>query len=402
MSDEGHVAEFTPEGGLVKRRALAAEDSRVGGGDFEGITYNPATGLVYVAIEGRERILEVSPDDFSLLRVFDVERSFGGRLLLKPGGQGIEAMEFIPDSTDPDGGIFYLANQAFDLEDQEDPSVILRVRVPLRDSADGDSARIESVFYPGIIDIAGFHYDPESGHLLALSDATNSLHEFTLDGQLVRGWSFPGVNQEGVTTDGNGTWFIAQDSGGIIRMVERGSTANEGFVTVPRWGVVGPFDSGEINQAELSTAPRAALPGAFADHPAAAGWDASATFETRGGSAGWQALAVNNRGRADIAEILGRESDALAFATFAVRSPSAQTVRATIGVNDMGTLTLNGEPVGGDVVYQLSQGEALVRLNLREGWNTVTARVVNLGAAWWIRMQLQDPEGQLQFALSPQ
>ena len=389
VSDEGHVAEFSAQGNLIKRAALSRDCSRIGGHDFEGITYNPATGLLYIAVEGKERIVEVSPEDFSVSRVFDVDRSFEGRTLLKRGGQGVEAITFVPDSTNPEGGLFYLANQAFSLEEEEDPSVIVQVSVPLRNGRDGDDVPIVGRFFPGIIDIAGFHYDPDTGHIFVLSDASNSLHEMTSDGTVLHGWAFPGKDQEGVTSDGRGTWYITQDCGGIIRLTEKGSAAEAGLVPVPRWSLAGPFDTARVQMDILLDAPPRE---AFNDRPVASDGD----------EAFWRVVETNSRGRLDIAEVLGRESNKIAYATFIVYSPSAQTVEALFSVNDQATLTLNGQPVNDGFTYELRHGEADVRLELQNGWNTVMARVLNLGAAWWIRMRLRDPEGQLRFTETPE
>ena len=107
VGDEGDICEIETDGKLIKQ-------THIRDGDFEGVTYDPATGLLYVVIEGEERILEIRPDDFAVVREFEIERTFEGRMLLEPGGQGVEAITFVPDAGHPQGGTFYIGNQSFD------------------------------------------------------------------------------------------------------------------------------------------------------------------------------------------------------------------------------------------------------------------------------------------------
>jgi len=222
VGDEGDICEIETDGTPVKQ-------THVRDGDFEGVTYNPATGLLYVAVEGEERILEIHPDDFRVLREFQIERSYKGVELLKPGGQGIEAIAFVPDSAHPEGGTFYLANQGFALHPTEDPSVIVEVVVPLKSDAKAAAARGVRALHVGVLDIAAMHYDTASGHIYIVSDATNTLFEMDTSGKLLRGWAFPCDNQEGITVDPQGFLYVAQDHGGIIKLKWReGGPAGRG------------------------------------------------------------------------------------------------------------------------------------------------------------------------------
>jgi len=212
VGDEGDICEIETDGSLVKQ-------TRVRPGDFEGITCDPRTGLLYVAIEGEEKILEIHPDDFRVLREFAIDRAFQGKVLLAPGGQGVEAITFVPDARHPHGGTFYLSNQAFSLDLPEDPSIIFEVEVPLREKTPGTAAaRILRYFSPGITDFAALHYDGESDHLYAVSDSNNLLVEMSRAGEFIDFWAFPGANQEGFAMDEAGFVYIAQDHGGIIKL----------------------------------------------------------------------------------------------------------------------------------------------------------------------------------------
>ena len=48
------------------------------------LTYDPATGLLYAAIEEAESILEIDPETFAMLREFPLPRDFRGQTDLVP------------------------------------------------------------------------------------------------------------------------------------------------------------------------------------------------------------------------------------------------------------------------------------------------------------------------------
>jgi hypothetical protein len=208
VDDCGAIAEFTPDGRVLHERRLGAMD-------FEGITSDPATGLLYVAIEGAEEILEVDPQGLQAKRRFAVPRTFGGRAVMKAGGQGIEAIVFVPDSSRPNSGTFFVANQSMDLNATEDISAICEVEAPLRGTGE---VRIVNCIEPGVIDIADLYYDSARDILYAISDKANLLLALTRDGKALGSWKLPGSNQEGLAVTPDGMMFIAQDSGGVLRL----------------------------------------------------------------------------------------------------------------------------------------------------------------------------------------
>lgn len=212
VGDEGDICEIQKDGTVVKQK-------RVRHVDFEGITSDPSTGLLYIALEGEEKIIEIDPEDFRVLREFAIERTFQGAVVLKAGGSGIEALTFVPDLNHPEGGTFYVANQGFELDDKEDPPAIFEVDVPLRSGSAGDTiAKIIRYFSIGVIDLSGLHYDRVSDRLYVISDATNIFFEITRTGKVMKSYAFPGDNQEGITVDEEGFLYITQDSGGIIKV----------------------------------------------------------------------------------------------------------------------------------------------------------------------------------------
>ena len=212
VGDNGDICEIRRDGTLVKEKHLAKAD-------FEGITCDPSTGLLYIAVEGDEKIIEVDPEDFAIAREWPIARTFQGKALLKAGDSGLEGIAFAPDPGHPHGGTFYVVNQGFDLAATEDISAIFEVEVPLRSSAPKDpTAKIVKYFAIGIIDLAGLWYDSATDRLLVVSDATNAFFEVARTGAILKSYAFPGANQEGIALDPEGFLYIAQDSGGIIKI----------------------------------------------------------------------------------------------------------------------------------------------------------------------------------------
>ncbi|MBC8505383.1 MAG: SdiA-regulated domain-containing protein [Anaerolineales bacterium] len=210
VGDEGHMAEFGLDGQLVKR-------AHVRFADFEGITYNPETNLLYVAVEGEELILEFDPHDFELLRQFSIDRYYQGELLLPSGGQGVEAITFVPNPDHPQGGTFYLTNQSQGSEGDE-PSLLIEVEVPLTSQAtESLTAQVSMAIPMATLDLSGLHYDSVCGHLILISDRGNTLQVIGLDGEIAATYALPGQDQEGITLDAQDNIYIAQDSGAILR-----------------------------------------------------------------------------------------------------------------------------------------------------------------------------------------
>jgi uncharacterized protein YjiK len=210
VGDAGDLCEIKTDGALVQQKHLRDAD-------LEGVTYDPSTGLLYLAVEGEERVLEVDPDSFDILREFTIPREVEGKMLLKEGGSGIESITFVPNLKKAHGGTFFVANQSWDLAAVEDGSALFEIELPLRSKTETVARHIRHID-PGIPDMSGLNYSDLSNSLLVLSDGSNSFFEISLLGEVKDGKAFPGENQEGIAFDGKGNIYIAQGSGGILKM----------------------------------------------------------------------------------------------------------------------------------------------------------------------------------------
>lgn len=203
VSDNGWIIEIKTDGTLIQKRQLRKK------ADFEGITYSPATEMLYVAIEGEEVILEVNPETLEAEGDMPIDRMFEGNILLSPEGNGIEGITFVPASDGAANGSFYLVNQSNELGGT-DPSIVFEVEI--NHAASEPHAQIIRYFSVGVTDLSGIHYNPSSRRLLVISDANNVLLEVSLLGQVLKTSLLPGKKQEGITTDEAGFLYIAQDN----------------------------------------------------------------------------------------------------------------------------------------------------------------------------------------------
>ncbi|MBN2581549.1 MAG: SdiA-regulated domain-containing protein [Planctomycetes bacterium] len=213
VSDEGHVCEMQTDGKMV--RQLRSSTWR----DYEGITVNPATGLVYIAVEGEEKILEIDPKTLATKRTFAVERTFEGQTVMKAGSNGIEGITFVPDPKHPEGGTFIVAHQAMNRNTPGEVSALFEIEVPLVSGGEGDepACKILRKIDLNTVDLSAVCYDGSRDCLYVLSDNTDTLLEVKRDGSIVHTWKFPGRDQEGLTFDDQDHVYVAQDSGGIIK-----------------------------------------------------------------------------------------------------------------------------------------------------------------------------------------
>ncbi|RKU20218.1 hypothetical protein C6503_06505 [Candidatus Poribacteria bacterium] len=213
--DSGSVHEVNLQGMFIQAKGLNELD-------IEGITMDPSTGLLYAAVEDDEVIIELEPETLAMQRKFRIARDFKGEQLLKKGGMGIEAIAFVPNASHPEGGTFWVGNQSFSLKTKAEPSVVCEVLVPLRtETAATSEASIINAYKMNFIDISGLAYDSQDDVLVLISDTTNLLVKMDREGTILSKYLLPGDEQEGVTLDGLGYMYIAQENGAIIKLGDR-------------------------------------------------------------------------------------------------------------------------------------------------------------------------------------
>jgi uncharacterized protein YjiK len=203
--DKGHLTQLGLNGQNIRQEKL------LDGASFEGITLNPATGLLYLALESHDRVYEVDPAEFLILRVIDLDRTFEGSQLINPGNNGLEGITFVPGD---DGGSFYFTNQSDELGGP-DPSIVFEGKID--ESGDEPIVKIVRYFSPGVTDLSGIFYNADTQELWVISDDNNLLLSMNLNGEITQAFALPGYTQEGITLDNNGALYIAQDDGDVIK-----------------------------------------------------------------------------------------------------------------------------------------------------------------------------------------
>jgi len=216
VDDEGNICELLTDGTLLQQGHIKKTD-------LEGITTNPASGLLYVIDEKSGAILELDPNRLEVRRRFTIKTAPGYRdPATDKNNRGFEAITFIANLAHPSGGTFFLADQGRPGNSDKGLARVYEVAVPIHSNTNAEQsadqrATIIRSFTLGITDLSGLHHDDHSGLLHLISDKHDRLILLTSDGAEQASYTLPGKNQEGITMDAEGYVYIAEDSGDIIK-----------------------------------------------------------------------------------------------------------------------------------------------------------------------------------------
>lgn len=184
VSDSGYVASLEKDGGFFESKFI--------GGDLEGVTVaDPDSNFLHLALENPDSVLEYDLENGVVTRAFDVSAVLTGS-----ANQGVEAITFVPDSADPEGGVFHLGQQS--------NGRVYVFRLPIVSSATATTYSFVSSYQPiaGLTDISGLEFDRTSDRLYAIFDANDRIVEMTKTGVVLNQWTLPGTDQEGIAIDG--------------------------------------------------------------------------------------------------------------------------------------------------------------------------------------------------------
>jgi DNA-binding beta-propeller fold protein YncE len=209
-SDGGRVARMNSDGSSLLVRTVA--------GDLEGVAIvTPGSDFVFVVNEATAQIIEVNFSTGAVTRTFSLLTATPGQSVpalsagdldaLQDGGDGdgAEALAFVPDNSDPEGGLFFVGSQ--------ENGTIYKFRLSL---SSGTTVTYEGKFktWPSNNnDLSGLEYDWTGGaRLLAVWDNQDVIRVITPIGGILREWDMPsGSNdEEGLGFDGSNL-FIAED-----------------------------------------------------------------------------------------------------------------------------------------------------------------------------------------------
>ncbi|MBI4412474.1 MAG: hypothetical protein HY541_08325, partial [Deltaproteobacteria bacterium] len=197
VSDEGILAMMNADGSDVVSWDI--------GGDFEGVTVaDPASKYIYIGVENPDGILEFDLSEERVTRTFDLTPWMTGA-----ANAGLEALTFVPDNSNAEGGLFYAGHQG--------EGKVYVFELPIQSSDNSTTVTFVKKFTPvsGRTDLSGMDYNSEDDVIFLAYDTANKLTAITSDGTVVNEWALPQTDQEGFTQTENCDLFIAQDSGGI-------------------------------------------------------------------------------------------------------------------------------------------------------------------------------------------
>lgn len=200
VGDNGKITQMDRDGSVLQ------DWSRVG--NWECITVaNPSSPFLYLGNESTGQIREFNFMTGVMGRSFNVSSWLNGT-----DNQGMEALTFVPDAADPEGGLFYAGLQR--------TGEVFAFRLPIKSSTTSTSVSHVGAFTPvsGRTDLSDLTYDWSTKTLYAIWDTSNFLRHMQTDGTLIEEWSLPGSNQEGVAI-GNGSLFIAEDNASLHQVM---------------------------------------------------------------------------------------------------------------------------------------------------------------------------------------
>lgn len=177
--------------GLVKRITFDGEASEVlvYPADMEGITLHPATGDLYLAIEGRQEVARLAAPSYDTYEtVFKVQEAIDGNYR----NGGLEAVEYYEDD------VLWVGSQTEANLWQYKVDGTLVSKITLSDFA---------------TEIAGLCYEPETGLLWVTDSNLAKIFLCTTEGALLETYDVPFIeNLESICVDrGRGCVWVASD-----------------------------------------------------------------------------------------------------------------------------------------------------------------------------------------------
>lgn len=200
VNDDGIVSMMDPDGNDLTNWNVS--------GDLEGICIaDHNSDFVYLGVEHPDTISEFDIITGSVTRSFDLTPWMTGSANL-----GLEALTFVADSTNAEGGLFYAGLQ-------NDGKIYL-FELPIQSSPTSTSVTYIETIIPvaGRSDLSGLHYETSNNILFAIWDSSNNIRAMETDGSNIVEWDLPGNDQEGITLfNGEDSQskviFVAEDTG---------------------------------------------------------------------------------------------------------------------------------------------------------------------------------------------
>lgn len=197
-NDEGSIYEIRKDGKEIRKK-------KIGRYDLEGVACDDATNLLYFSVETRESILVVDMKSLKVIKEVKIDRAYDGKTVIKQDKEyGIEAITLI-------NGDIYISNQSYKKYPNKDASIVFRVG-----SLKKKKTKIKSIINHGFVDVSGLSY--YDGYLYMVSGNKNLLIKYDLaNKKVLKKKKLPKFAQEGITFDGDGYIYFADDEGRVLK-----------------------------------------------------------------------------------------------------------------------------------------------------------------------------------------
>jgi uncharacterized protein YjiK len=204
VGDEGRLVELDGGGRVLARHKVK--------GDIEDVAVHSPTGLLVLLSERKSALVVYDPVRGEERR----EVRFDRRALLgeEPADKnhGFEGLAFRAEEGGLGGGSFYLVHQAA-------PAMVVEIDFDPAGTADllGADRVVRRFKLEKLGDLTAATWVADLERLLVIADARDRLLVLRGDGTLEAEVRLPGVQQEGLCIDGQGTLWIADDRAGLVR-----------------------------------------------------------------------------------------------------------------------------------------------------------------------------------------
>lgn len=200
VGDEGRLYRLNPQGKILSKKYL-------GHHNFEGVACDNAHHRLYLAVEGKDNVLQVSQAQMNIQQKIKIKRTYKDKIILKKDWKkhGLEGITLI-------NGTLYLTNQSHKFLPKKDPSVIFSTQFK-----NPHKLHINGLIDLHQKDLSGLDY--HNGFLYVISDKNDKIWRYDLQKeQITQTIKLPKGAWEGIAFGENADLFLADDNGYVWKM----------------------------------------------------------------------------------------------------------------------------------------------------------------------------------------
>ena len=197
-NDEGSIFEISLDGKILRKE-------KIGKYDLEGVACDDKNSNLLFAVEVDESVLVVDMKSWKVKKEVKIDRKYRDKMVLKKDKEhGIEAIIMINDD-------IYISNQSYKKYPDKDASIVFKIS-----GLEKKKSKIESIIKHNFVDVAGLSYF--EGFLYMVSDKKNLLIKYDIKRKkVIKKIKLPHFAQEGITFDGKGNIYFADDEGRVLK-----------------------------------------------------------------------------------------------------------------------------------------------------------------------------------------